>query len=703
MIAFLLLLQSAEAIRELDPRVGIETRSISEDVRLRIREANGLETGAWRKIKSREDWERYRDYRIGALRKSLGTFPDPPKDLKVRVTRTLEGDGFRIENLVFESRPGLLVTANLYVPHPVREKMPGLLICHSHHHPKHQGELQDMGMMWARAGCLVLVMDQLGHGERRQHPFVDASSYPKSFRVSRQDYHFRYVVGIQLHLVGESLMGWMAWDLWRGVDLLLGRPGIDPSRIALLGAVAGGGDPCAVAAALDPRIAVAVPFNFGGPQPETRFPLPEDPEEAFNYAGGGSWESTRNLRRSARDGFLPWVIVGAIAPRGLVYAHEFSWDRQRDPVWKRLGAIYGFYGADRLGESHGAGTLTGKGGTHCNNIGEVHRKGIHAAFAKWFGLPVPEEGFRDRRERAELDCLPDGAKPGKVHELARARQRAATTEEWDGLLGGTRPAGTPRPAGQRVETLEGVQVVRLGIEVEKGLRLPLLILEPPRAKAVVVGLSRRGKEAFLKERADAIAELLEAGVAVCLPDLRGTGETAVGKDLGRRSSATGVSSTELMVGRTLLGLRVRDVRSVIEHLRRRKLERVALWGDSFASANPPGTPVRVPLDVDIPRHGEPLGALAAILAGFLEDGVTAVYARGGLTGFASLLADQFVWVSHDLVVPGVLTAGDLDDVVAAMKPCAVRRRGEIDGLNRRVTEDEEPAAAVRWLIEQLRR
>jgi hypothetical protein len=25
-----------------------------------------------------------------------------------------------------------------------------------------QGELQDMGVMWARAGCLVLVMDQLG-------------------------------------------------------------------------------------------------------------------------------------------------------------------------------------------------------------------------------------------------------------------------------------------------------------------------------------------------------------------------------------------------------------------------------------------------------------------------------------------------------------------------------------------------------------
>ena len=42
-------------------------------------------------------------------------------------------------------------------------------------------------------------------------------------------------------------------------------------------------------AALDPRIQCLVPFNFGGPQPESRFPLPEDAEWSFNYMGGGSW------------------------------------------------------------------------------------------------------------------------------------------------------------------------------------------------------------------------------------------------------------------------------------------------------------------------------------------------------------------------------------------------------------------------------
>ena len=171
-----------------------------------------------------------------------------------------------------------------------------------------------MGVTWAKLGCMVLVIDQLGHGERRQHPFATAKDYPKEFRVGRQDYYFRYNLNLQLSLVGDSLMGWMVWDLMRGVDVALLEPGADKERVILLGAVAGGGDPAAVTAALDPRITCVVPFNFGGPQPETRYPLPDDAETSFNYAGGGSWESTRNLRDSAADGFLPWVIVASRRP-----------------------------------------------------------------------------------------------------------------------------------------------------------------------------------------------------------------------------------------------------------------------------------------------------------------------------------------------------------------------------------------------------
>ena len=66
----------------------------------------------------------------------------------------------------------------------------------------------------------------------------------------RQDYYFRYDSGIQLQLLGDSLMGWFVADIMRAVDLLVGRRDIDPNRLIVMGAVAGGGDPAAVAAGL---------------------------------------------------------------------------------------------------------------------------------------------------------------------------------------------------------------------------------------------------------------------------------------------------------------------------------------------------------------------------------------------------------------------------------------------------------------------
>src|SRR5256885_14525504 len=57
---------------------------------------------------------------------------------------------------LFRSQPDLWVTANLYLPAKKSESMPGMLIVHAHHAPKTQGELQDMGIMWAKLGCAVL-------------------------------------------------------------------------------------------------------------------------------------------------------------------------------------------------------------------------------------------------------------------------------------------------------------------------------------------------------------------------------------------------------------------------------------------------------------------------------------------------------------------------------------------------------------------
>ncbi len=708
-------------LRALDatvlPKKAEPERLLGRDVRARLQAVNDRESAAWRALDGKAAWEKYRDVRVRALRASLGTFPIP-KDLKVRVTGKIKGDGYLVENLVFESRPGLVVTANLYLPARPPRAAPGVLICHSHHAPKTQGELQDMGVLWARAGCYVLVMDQLGHGERRQHPFRDKADYPAPFLVGRQDYYFRHVVGLQLHLVGESLTGWMVHDLMRGVDLLLARPGIDKSKIVLLGAVAGGGDPAAVAAALDPRIAAVAPFNFGGAQPETRYPLPPDAEKTFNYAGSGGWEPTRNLYRSAADGFLPWVIVGAIAPRRLIYAHEFAWDRERDPVWARLEKIYAWHGAiDRLAFAHGKGKLSGRPpeASHCTNIGALHRVAIHAAFERWFDLKPPAEEKRERRSAKELTCLTKDVQARPARELAAAlateraeaaRKRRAQPHllagrrqlqrEWAAVLGDVEPRGEARVVARAKERLVDVTVERLHLEVEKGVPVPMLLLLPPgrpkERRPIVVAFAQAGKQAFLKERADDLARLLAGGVAVALPDLRGTGETSPGTARGRRSAATALASSELMLGRTMLGARLLDLRGVLRYLRTRDDldgDRLALWGDSFAPVNADGKHLFAPLDAPKPAHlAEPLGGTLALFAALYEDKVAAVWARGGLMSYQSLLQAPFCHVPYDVIVPRALTVGDLTDVAAALAPRPLRLEGLVDGLNCRVSTRE---------------
>jgi dienelactone hydrolase len=696
---------------------------LARDVEARLRAANRADRRAWETVKTRADWEQFREQRLQALRASLGDFPPVPTDLKVRRTGSLEGDGYRVDNLVFQSRPGLLVTANLYRPAQPAPSLPGLILCHSHFQGKSSGVRQDMAMTWARAGCLVLVPDHLGHGERRQHPFGAEGLH---------DYHFRYDIGIQLHLAGESLMGWMAWDLMRGVDLLLAQKGIDPKRIVVVSDPAGGGDVAAVTAALDPRITGVMVQNFGGPQPETPYPLPRDAEESFAYAGSGSWESTRNLRLSARDGFLPWMIVASAAPRRLIYDHEFYWDREQDPVWKRLQRVYGFFNAtEALAGVSGRGFVVGSAPENSHWL-PMNRELLYPILERWFAIPNPKKEFSKRRPAEELLCLTPAAsqelKPQELHVLAaqlgtergtasrkgrprlgQSEQRNRLRQDWARLLGDVVPKAEPVMKGLPLDSqqLGRVTVERLHLGTEPGIVVPVLLLLPSRPKReqppVVVGVAQQGKQEFLRQRAEPIAELLEAGIAVCLPDLRGTGETSPGDSRDRRSAATSLSSSELMLGQSLLGGRVRDLRSVLLHLRKRgdlDGKRVALWGDSFAKVNPRDTNFQVPHTAgDRPPQSEPLGGLLALLGALFEDDVRAVYVHRGLGDFRSVLEGPFCYLPHDVAVPGALTIGDLCDVAVALTPRPVRLDGMVDGLNRVVSEEElgrryEPARAA---------
>lgn len=155
---------------------------------------------------------------------------------------------------------------------------------------------------------------------------------------------------------------------------------------------------------------------------------------------------------------------------------------------------------------------------------------------------------------------------------------------------------------------------------------------------MVVAVAQGGKERFLRNRAGTLERLTRSGVAVCLPDLRGTGETSPDPDRSDEGTHRRLAELEFSLGNTLLGARIKDLRTVVAYLRKRSdidFRRIALWGDSFAPSNPrhlfldelqwEGGP-------QIQYQAEPLGAHLVLLAALHEGGIHVVAAQGGLAG-----------------------------------------------------------------------
>ncbi|MFQ5808049.1 MAG: alpha/beta hydrolase family protein, partial [Armatimonadota bacterium] len=358
----------------------------------------------------------------------------------------------------------------------------------------------------------------------------------------------------------------------------------------------------------------------------------------------------------------------------------------------------------------------------CTNVGPPHRQAIYPLLERWFGMPPPEPERQERVDPAELRCITPQIeaelRPSKLHEvaaelgtqrLAAARQgldglssqarREKLRQGWARLLGDVEPSGwtetdesrddTPLPSPHTAE--------RLVLETEPGIVVPVLILMPADAAQpppVVIAVAHEGKEKLLRERAGEIGRLLGAGIAVCLPDVRGTGATSQADSHAWqdewRTGAIWASASALMLGDTLLGGRLRDIRAVLRYLRaRRDLDgrRVGLWGESCTPANPHEF-VDPPLRTDDPPHlAEPLGQLLALLGALFEDDVSVVAARGGIVGFASCLDSPTCYIPHDVHIPGVLEVGDIADIAAALAPLPLRFEALVDGRNRTVGQE----------------
>src|SRR5262245_24064936 len=81
-------------------------------------EASRLDAAFLEGITNRSQWEARRPQLRQEYFEMLGLWPMPERTpLQAKITGTLDREeGFRVENLHFQSRPGLYVTGNLYLP-----------------------------------------------------------------------------------------------------------------------------------------------------------------------------------------------------------------------------------------------------------------------------------------------------------------------------------------------------------------------------------------------------------------------------------------------------------------------------------------------------------------------------------------------------------------------------------------------------------
>lgn len=195
------------------------------------------------------DWESRRlEYRR-QLQEMLGLDPWPERTpLHPVVTGVVDHEDFRVEKLHFESRPGLYVTGNLYVPKNLAGPAPTILYVCGHARVKdndvslgNKTGYQHHGAWFARNGYVCLAIDtiQLGEIEGEHHG---------TRRLNQWWWNAR----------GYTPAGVEAWNGIRALDYLETRPEVDRDRIGVTGR-SGGGAYSWWIAALDERVKVAVP------------------------------------------------------------------------------------------------------------------------------------------------------------------------------------------------------------------------------------------------------------------------------------------------------------------------------------------------------------------------------------------------------------------------------------------------------------
>lgn len=651
-------------------------RMVHEYFVRQVRESGARHLQRLRQLKTAADARDYVRSARTRIRQAFGPVPDRAP-LNARVTRTVDRDTYTIENVIFESRPGFPVTANVYVPKGQKGPMPAVVgTCGHSHNGKAETAYQSFAQGLARLGYICLIYDPIGQGERLQYLTDDLKS---EIGVGTGE-HLH--AGNQQFLVGEFLGMWRAWDGIRALDYLASRADVNSDQIGVTGN-SGGGTMTTWLCGLDERWAMAAPSCF-----VTTFrrnlenELPQDTEQCPPQALALDLDHADFLAAMAPR---PVIVLAKERDYFDVRGSEETFHRLRH-LYRLLGAEdnvalfvgptgHGFSKENREAMFSWFNRATGK----TADSGDGRFNGVLQSAGKVDFVSEPEIVI----EKDEtLWCTPQGQVAlldgtqsvadftrNRSRQLARSRNkldgeslrraianRLKLPDERQGIPDyrnwrylGSRGYPTKYAMAYTVETEPGIQAIVYRLTEERWHSRP-----PRSGQRAILYVSHLSADAELRSET-LIREIMksEEDVPVFACDVRGVGESQPDTcSPGSFHSPYGndyfYAIHSLMLDRPYLGQKTFDLLRVID------------WLASVGHT-------------DIHLVGRGWGTLPATFAAVISKHVTQVTLKNALTSYSEIAESEHYKWPLSALLPDVLSHFDLPDCFRELESKKLRR------------------------------
>jgi len=633
-------------------------------------------------IRDEADWEAYRKKLLANYRASLG-LPYPERTpLEAETVRVLDRGTYRIENLLYQSLPGVYVTANLYVPQQGDPPWPGILFpCGHSANGKAYKYYHGAALGLVQKGYVVLVYDPPGQGERYQYLQEDGTPYLRSTTEHS-------LLAYPLFLMGKHLMAVRTWEGMRGIDYLLTRPEVDPGRIGCTGN-SGGGTVTLHLVPLEPRIKVAVPVG-----------TVNAPDLGLGYGSCGDGE--QNLPRCVPFGITHADLMMLAWPRPYRLIKESQGGVRR-------GTRESFVQAKFLYRTLGMPErMTYVETEWPHGYFQAMREPMYYWFGRWF-YDRPDDSSEPElnlEKEEDLLCSSTGQilnekgialwqwAARQLEKIFPRRPVPAAGEQWTSFKNSlsaeikellNNPAPGMAPRAMVLDRLESpvAEIEKIALYTEEDIYLPCLYFKPKekRKNAPLVLLAdSRGKTGDGGLLAESLAG---RGVGVFAVDLRGTGELrlsmrdesdSAGGYTAQVLGVEGCTAVDgLKLGRPIFAMRVFDLLKSVEYL---------------AASGAVG-------EQGVAVVGRSSCGPIALYAAALDSRIKGAILDSALVSFSELVNSRYYKYNFMDFLPRVLAHHDLPQVAGSLAPRTLWLLNGLDAM-KRLKESQPAGETYNW-------